>query len=328
MIIIYGSRMLGTVDVEDGTQQATRFAHVYYLPLIPLGSFELLGDDQGRPVPLNLKSVALAYGRVWGCVAVAGLIASTYLNLEDSFISGGVMTMVTLMGIALWALSILKLGVRHSSFGVPAWAFTLGVPLLALGIAVSSGVSERFSRMKWEAERGGGTAELAKDALRGFAKAAAEAEEEERLARRREKCDQGSGLDCNELGYALSKTDPVESLAAYAKGCDADFGMACFNQALVTKKTDPAAADALYTRACELSYANGCNNQAVALEKAHPAQAFVLFEKGCELKSGLACRNVARMVAQGTGTKKNVKQAKTLYAQACAMGDDVSCGKR
>ncbi len=66
----------------------------------------------------------------------------------------------------------------------------------------------------------------------------------------------------------------------------------------------------------------------MALEKAHPAQAFVLFEKGCELKSGLACRSVARMVAQGTGTKKNVKQAKTLYAQACAMGDDVSCGKR
>jgi len=223
-------------------------------------------------------------------------------------------------------LSILKLGVRHSSFGLPAYAFTLGVPLLALGIAVSTGVSERFSRMRWEAERGGGTAELAKDALRGFAMVTAEAEE--RLAARRQKCDQGSGLDCNELGYALSKTHPVESLAAYAKGCDADFGMACFNQGLVLKKTDPAAAEELYTRACELSYASGCNNQAVAIEKADPKQAFALFEKGCELKSGLACRNVARMVTLGTGTKKNVKQAKTLYAQACAMGDDVSCGTK
>jgi len=102
--------------------------------------------------------------------------------------------------------------------------------------------------------------------------------------------------------------------------------MACFNQGLVIKKTDAAAAEALCTRACELSYANGCNNQAV--EKADPKVAFALFEKGCELKSGLACRNVARMVAQGTGTKKNVTQAKTLYAQACAMGDDVACGKK
>lgn len=327
MFIIYGTRMLGTVDADDGTTQATRFVHVYYLPLIPMGTFELLGDDQGRPVPLNLKSVALAYGRTWGFVAVAGLIAATYLNLEKSLIAGGVMAFAALVGIALWALSILKLGVHRSSFGVPAYAFTLGVPLLALGIAVSTGVTERFNRMRWEAERGGGVASMTKDALRELAKSAAEAEQREKLAARRDKCDQGSGLDCNELGFALSKTDPEASLAAYAKGCELDFGMACFNQGVVTKKTDPAAAQALYEKACTLSYANGCNNQAAGVEQADPKQALALFRKGCELKSGLACRNVGRMTASGAGTKKDPKLAKALYAQACQLGDSTACGR-
>lgn len=208
MFIIYGTRMLGTVDADDGTTQATRFVHVYYLPLIPMGTFELLGDDQGRPVPLNLKSVALAYGRTWGFVAVAGLIAATYLNLEKSLIAGGVMAFAALVGIALWALSILKLGVHRSSFGVPAYAFTLGVPLLALGIAVSTGVTERFNRMRWEAERGGGVASMTKDALRELAKSAAEAEQREKLAARRDKCDQGSGLGLQRAGLRALEDRP------------------------------------------------------------------------------------------------------------------------
>jgi hypothetical protein len=225
MFIIYGTRLLGTIDTDDGTTQATRFVHVYYLPLIPMGTFELLRDDQGRPVPLNLKSVALAYGRSWGFVAVAGLIAATYLNLEGSLFSGGAMAAVTLAAIAAWAVSILKLGVHRTSFGAPASALTLGLPLLALGISVSAGVKERFNRMRWENERGGGLAGMSRDALRELARSAAEAEERSKLEGRREKCDQGSGQECNDLGYALAKTDPPGALAAYQKGCELDFAM-------------------------------------------------------------------------------------------------------
>lgn len=325
MFIIYGTRLLGTIDADDGTTQATRFVHVYYLPLIPMGTFELLGDDQGRPVPLSLKSVALAYGRSWGFVAVAGLIAATYLNLESSLFAGGAMAAVTLAAIAAWAVSILKLGVHRTSFGVPAYALTLGIPLIALSLSVSAGVKERFNRMKWENERGGGFAGMSRDALRELAKTAAEAEERSKLEARREKCEQGNGQACNDLGYALSKTDPAAALTAYEKGCALDFAMSCFNQGLRMKAADPIAARALYEKACGLGYGDGCNNQAAGLEKADAKQAVSLYRKGCELKSGLACRNMARMIEAGLGTKKDVKQAKVLYAQACKFGDSTAC---
>ncbi len=81
MVIIWGQRMYGRVDRYAGAHVSTRFFHLYYVPLIPLSSWLVLGandDDsfQGIQVPLQLRSVALAWTRVASVVAGVGAIAA------------------------------------------------------------------------------------------------------------------------------------------------------------------------------------------------------------------------------------------------------------
>ena len=68
MVIVYGSRLMGRVDRVPGMfHVATRFGHVYYLPLIPLQSFIVLSENgdqfQGVPIPMSGKSILFAWAR-------------------------------------------------------------------------------------------------------------------------------------------------------------------------------------------------------------------------------------------------------------------------
>jgi hypothetical protein len=65
-VIVYGTSMYGKVDeVEGFCWTATQFAHIYWIPLIPTGSYIVTGEDgdgiQGLKVGLNGKSVGVAY---------------------------------------------------------------------------------------------------------------------------------------------------------------------------------------------------------------------------------------------------------------------------
>lgn len=78
MVIIWGQRMYGRVDRFAGSHVATRFFHLYYLPLIPLSSwlvFEERGDGDfvGVQVPMQWRSVLSAWLRVG---AIVGLLVS------------------------------------------------------------------------------------------------------------------------------------------------------------------------------------------------------------------------------------------------------------
>ena len=44
MIVIYGTRFYGQVDHHAGQHQLTKFFHIYYVPLVPVGP--------GAPTPL------------------------------------------------------------------------------------------------------------------------------------------------------------------------------------------------------------------------------------------------------------------------------------
>ena len=78
---------------------ATRFGHLYYIPLLPMGSFFVIedaGDDwQGAPIALSGKSVLLAWFRaaLIAAVVVAGLffavgLCDPIINTESVTISG------------------------------------------------------------------------------------------------------------------------------------------------------------------------------------------------------------------------------------------------
>src|SRR5262245_34049471 len=76
MILIYGSKLYGRVDEVPGMfYVATRFGHIWYLPLIPMGSVMVL-EASGKPmgmisVGFNFKSFALAWLRAGLLVAWA-----------------------------------------------------------------------------------------------------------------------------------------------------------------------------------------------------------------------------------------------------------------
>src|SRR5437763_16584065 len=87
MIIIYGSALYGRVDRVPGHFHiATRFAHVYYVPLIPIRSYAVLSESgptfQGVRIGLNLRSVLMAWLRT--ALLLTAVIATVRVCIESS----------------------------------------------------------------------------------------------------------------------------------------------------------------------------------------------------------------------------------------------------
>ena len=81
MVVIWGQRMYGRIDRFGGSHVATRFFHIYYVPLIPLSSWLVLeeqaeGGFLGSRVPLQLRSVLLTWTRVASVLAALGAMGS------------------------------------------------------------------------------------------------------------------------------------------------------------------------------------------------------------------------------------------------------------
>jgi hypothetical protein len=118
MVVIWGQRMYGRVDRFAGSHIATRFFHIYYVPLIPLASWLVLeekadGNFVGIPLPLQLRSIALAWLRIGSIIAllVAGVnviqaIDNPYMSTIDGL--GSAITVGLSVAFALFAF--LKLG--------------------------------------------------------------------------------------------------------------------------------------------------------------------------------------------------------------------------
>jgi hypothetical protein len=76
MVIVWGSGLYGKVDEIPGVcHVATKFGHLWYIPLIPMGSWAVISKDgngwQGAPVGWSIKSILTAWFRA---AAIVGLI--------------------------------------------------------------------------------------------------------------------------------------------------------------------------------------------------------------------------------------------------------------
>src|SRR5688572_6535514 len=82
-MIVFGARMYGRVDEVPGLfYVATQFFHIYYLPLVPMGSRLVLASDSKNPlvmpIAFSFKSLAIAWLRafmaflvlLFGCLAL------------------------------------------------------------------------------------------------------------------------------------------------------------------------------------------------------------------------------------------------------------------
>jgi hypothetical protein len=80
MFVIYGTGFYGQVDSRGGQHQLTRFFHVYYVPLFPVGTVwatqRLESGYQGHGVRMSGRSVLAGYARVWAPLAAVGALVT------------------------------------------------------------------------------------------------------------------------------------------------------------------------------------------------------------------------------------------------------------
>lgn len=95
-MLIYGMRHYGKVDEIPGLGYVkTRFAHIWFLPLIPLGSMFITAEEgdgvRGLNLPLSGRSVMAAYGRTFAVVSSFAFLGGMFLGgvgLIDTILNG------------------------------------------------------------------------------------------------------------------------------------------------------------------------------------------------------------------------------------------------
>ena len=102
MLLVWGTRAYGRVDGFERQFAVTQFFHVWFLPVIPLGSTwvtEDLGDrTNGHAIRLSGKSLAAAYLRTWGLLG--GALAATIGVVSGALVPAAIGAAVTGAGAA------------------------------------------------------------------------------------------------------------------------------------------------------------------------------------------------------------------------------------
>lgn len=88
MVVIFGTRFYGKVRACGSSFLGTQFFHIYYVPLIPIGTHLVLeenadGSFKGMKSRLSFKSILAAYLRVWGPLAVLAAAGIGFGAVED-----------------------------------------------------------------------------------------------------------------------------------------------------------------------------------------------------------------------------------------------------
>jgi len=117
MVIISGVRFAGKVDaVPRVGHVATRFFHLYWIPLIPVGTFLVIeekeDDFKGFPLPLNAKSIVVGYLRTLGWIGVAAGTGGAFMAAGEKQFGWAALALVA----ALLAAGMLTLLYRLSAF--------------------------------------------------------------------------------------------------------------------------------------------------------------------------------------------------------------------
>lgn len=87
-MLVFGTRLFGGTDEVPGLfSVSTKFAHIDFLPLCPLGSYLVLkrqfGSYSGIEIPLSGKSVALGYIRALATIATLGTLVWAFIVQGD-----------------------------------------------------------------------------------------------------------------------------------------------------------------------------------------------------------------------------------------------------
>lgn len=113
MIVVWGTKLYGKVDEIEGIGHvATQFGHLFWIPLIPMGSYFVTSETryqfEGTPIGTNAKSVLAGYGRVFSVLfLLSGLGAvGALLDPHEVLEPERVRSAKIMIGLALFSIPI------------------------------------------------------------------------------------------------------------------------------------------------------------------------------------------------------------------------------
>ncbi|MEM7234280.1 MAG: hypothetical protein AAF517_19030 [Planctomycetota bacterium] len=112
-MIIFGTRNYGKTDnIADSFHVSTRFFHIWFVPLLPLGSYLMAettdDEDWGISVPFSFKSTLLGWARF------PALIAGVCLVLVP--VPGGGTTVAGVVCLVMFAVAMFAPQLRNASY--------------------------------------------------------------------------------------------------------------------------------------------------------------------------------------------------------------------
>jgi hypothetical protein len=93
-MFLCGARYYGRVRGYAGQCAATEFGHVCFLPILPLETKWVTGPDSSFPIRRSLRSLAAAYLRVWGFIALLVSLITVELETMGDAATGSVVLAV------------------------------------------------------------------------------------------------------------------------------------------------------------------------------------------------------------------------------------------
>ncbi len=131
-MIIYGTNFYGKIKTVGGQAIKTRFFHLFWLPIIPLGSMFVLGEDDdnvlGFEMKPNVLSVLLAYLRRFMGVIILGGIIIFFVedDIEAIYVAAGpvvpwIASMILGRANKEEKYERILLGLATTIFGYPEW---------------------------------------------------------------------------------------------------------------------------------------------------------------------------------------------------------------
>jgi hypothetical protein len=314
--VYFGHKLYGYVDNPDGTQDATRFFHIYYIPLIPFGSFTMTGESQGfKRDGLRLTSVLFTYLKVWG-VGLAAILAAVAFSAwpDHGLFVGAALSSLMVASVVIFSWFFLaqpKGGSRTTRM--------IAFPILWLVLVggLGSQLWHEATRTHW----GGAT-----NPFNG----------REMSADDMEKAMRALGSMAGALGGTPQASG--SSLESWKKGCDAGVWSACNSVGVAYLKgeegapKDPKIAATYYDKACNGGEGMACANLGVMYEEGNTlakdlTRAMALYTKACDDKHGTGCLYAGMNYEKGLGVKKDKKRARGLFRQACELKEQKGCDR-
>jgi hypothetical protein len=129
--------LFGRIDRDGLRPIATKCLHLYRLPLLPLGTYELLDEEMeiANPTSFSARSLVIAYLSSWG--ALFALVLSVWAFVE--LVSGE-----GWFGLVLPLLALAAMGAVIASWRIKTSAIAIGLPLALMTGAYGYGAIRRI----------------------------------------------------------------------------------------------------------------------------------------------------------------------------------------